>query len=235
MYVTKIEFIQDIQSIFKLPVYYSVIENSFKITERSTTNNRCVIMIYKYAYPDKQNNSSDEIPTYTYFTEKNILSKLNETKYYKLSIFQNFIRDTLFSYTCKSIILGVDIDNQILKLYLSLKNNYKDTSILKCMEIDKNGKEKYKLYDSIDCKEHFYYINNLLMDEYKFILNNNLDDVYDWGYYRTDITNNGRKIYGLDIVISKSMLEMKQKILKIIKGFNMFQVLSIHPFFFFLK
>ena len=221
MYAEKTEFIEDIQSIFKPPFYYSEIEHSFKITEHSTTNNRCIVMIYKYAYPDRQTNSINKIPTYTYFSKNTIISKLNETKYYKPKLFQNFINDTLFHHTCKSIIFGVDIDNHVLKFYLSLKNNNKDTSILKCMEIELYGKTKYKLYDSIDSKEHFHYINNLLFGKNKFILNNNLNDIYDWGYYRNEITNNEKSIYGLDIMIDKPILKIKSSILKIIQGFNM--------------
>lgn len=222
MYKTKIEFIQDIQSIFKNPFYNSIIEHSFKINKSSVNNNRCIFMLYKYAYPHKKSNS--KIPTYTFLKKNDILSKINETKYYKPHLFQKFISDTLFNNTCKCLILGVDIDNNILKMYLSLKNNNKDTSIMRCMEIGNDGKEKYKLYDSIDSKEHFHYINNLILGKNQYILNKHIDDIYDWGYYRNDITNDKQFIYGLDILIDKPVFEIKPKILKIIKEFNLFNL-----------
>jgi len=232
MYSTKSEFIEDIQSIFKPPFYNSIIEHSFKITEHSVTNNRCIVLIYKYAYPHNQTNQNDEIPTYTYFTKEEITSKLKETKYYNQKIFQNFVNNTMFHYICDTLILGVDIDNRALKCYLSLLNDVDDdTPFGKCIEINMYGKVKYKLYNLIDGKEHFHHINNLLfgkynLENYNVALNKNLNDIYDWGCYRIDITNKKNQLYGLDILIEKPLLEIKSKILKIIKEFNM---LDFHP------
>lgn len=233
MYSTKSEFIEDIQSIFKFPFYHSIIEHSLKITEHSVTNNRCIVMIYSYHNPDIPNNQIDGIPSYTYFIKEEILSKLNETKYYNPKVFQNFINNTLFHYYCETLIFGVDIDNRILKFYLSLKDNNNNNciSIIKCMEIDVYGKVKYKLYNPIYEKEQYYHINNLIFGKYNFgkynvALNKNLNEYYGWGYYRMDITNNKKQIYGVDFFIEKPFLEIKSKILKIMKEFNMW---NFHP------
>lgn len=218
MYTSKGDFINEMKSIFSLPYYKTIPEESIKFTEHSINSNRCVVMIYKYADPSK---IYDKIPTYRYIQMNEIIDKMYETSYFKPEIFGKFINDTLSEHTCKMLVLGTDIKSGALKVYLSIKNDFKDISYGKCMEINRNNDKKYKLYDSIDCRDHFYYINSFIFPEkIKNTINKHLQSYYEWGYYRNELKGNHKNIYGLDILINRPISHVEETLVNLLYDLN---------------
>lgn len=201
------DFIKKIKIICKQLSLNPILEYSLKLNKDKIDNNdnlinRCVFMITSNRYIlDKE---VYQILDYVNFNNK----------------FKIFVNKMYNNYKIKTIIIGVDLNKNMEKLYLIVEKEKYNTNYMYANEII-NNESYFKKYIPFDKQYDNFIIlaNNILNlnnNQLKFLMN--LFNDYEWGYLRYNYQTNN--YYGIDIHIKDKIKNVVKLIISLNYLFN---------------